>query len=445
MNLNINNIQISLLTKLFVAFSIILTFSFILIPHISKAQTTEQQQAVAELQKKINERNANIQKLNEEIAQYQALADKTSTEALTLQRAIKTLESNGKALDLDIKKTRTQIEATNLDIEKLDIVIDESKDKIEMYKETIARNLNEAYRKEDTSIVSTFLSQKSLSGLLNEIDNLYQFNNTLQNVTAQLAAERVKYEGNKKEEVKQKDELVKLQTELADKKKVVEYNKSEQNKVLKETKNNEKTYQQIVQDKLALKTAFEKDVFEYENQIKYTFDPSSVPKVGSSPLGWPVANVTITQMFGKTSASKRLYVSGSHNGVDFGARTGTPVLALADGVVDGAGDTDITCPKASFGRWVLIKYNNGLASTYGHLSVIKAVKGQTVKTGDVIGYSGSTGYSTGPHVHISLYAANAVTVQSLPSKSCSGRTYTMPIAATDGYLDPMLYFPPYKK
>ncbi len=71
---------------------------------------------------------------------------------------------------------------------------------------------------------------------------------------------------------------------------------------------------------------------------------------------------------------------------------------MADGVVGGVGDTDVQCKGASFGKFVFIKYNNGLASTFGHLSLIKASKGQVVSRGDVVGYSGSTGYSTGTYL-----------------------------------------------
>jgi len=69
---------------------------------------------------------------------------------------------------------------------------------------------------------------------------------------------------------------------------------------------------------------------------------------------------------------------GFHYGIDLRARTPLPVYAMADGVVDGIGDTDVQCSGVSFGRFVLIKYNNGLASTYGHLSLIKVTKGQKV-------------------------------------------------------------------
>jgi murein DD-endopeptidase MepM/ murein hydrolase activator NlpD len=107
-------------------------------------------------------------------------------------------------------------------------------------------------------------------------------------------------------------------------------------------------------------------------------------------------------------------------------------------VVEGVGDTDVVCPGASFGKWVFIRYDNGLASTYAHLSLITAKAGQRVSTGDVVGYSGNTGYSTGPHLHMSLYAGQGVKISTLKSSVCQG-TYTMPIADTKAYLDPLIY------
>jgi murein DD-endopeptidase MepM/ murein hydrolase activator NlpD len=398
---------------------------------------------VDELQQKIDERNKNIEQINKEIQTYSDLTDKTSQQALSLQKVIKTLEQNAKAMDLDIKKLKEKIEVANLDIKKLDINIGASKDKISSLQESIAASIQGIHRAEDFSFIESVLGQKNLTDFLTEVDSQLSFNNALQTRIISIRDEKQKLENNKNTQETKKDDLVKMQAELANKKKVVESDKAEQSQVLKDTKNQESAFQTILKSKMAQKASFEKEVFDFESQIKYTLDPSSIPKANNSLLAWPLDKVIITQRFGKTEGASRLYVSGSHNGVDFGAKIGTRVLSAGNGTVLGVGDTDIACKGVSFGRWVFIQYDNGLSSIYGHLSVIGASEGQKVKTGDVVGYSGNTGYSTGPHVHLSVYASNAVSVQNRPSISCKGKILRMPIAPIEAYLDPMVYLPAY--
>jgi len=83
-----------------------------------------------------------------------------------------------------------------------------------------------------------------------------------------------------------------------------------------------------------------------------------------------------------------------HQGLDFTAPSGTPIYATADGVVQAAGfSTD------GYGNKVVINHGYGYQTLYGHMAKIKAKQGQSVKRGEVIGYIGSTGKSTGPHCH----------------------------------------------
>ena len=93
-----------------------------------------------------------------------------------------------------------------------------------------------------------------------------------------------------------------------------------------------------------------------------------------------------------------------------------------------------------YGKFVLVKHANGLSTIYAHLSSVNVSKGSTVTTGEVIGYSGNTGYSTGPHLHFGVYASEGikvVTADQLGSTYCAG---IKTVAANpEAYLDPMLY------
>ena len=172
-------------------------------------------------------------------------------------------------------------------------------------------------------------------------------------------------------------------------------------------------------------------------------NPKRYPSSGKGILSWPLDNIRITQKFGVTDFSRltNAYNGHGHNGVDFGAPIGTKVKASLSGTVLGVGNTDAVCPGASYGKWVFIQHNNGLSTIYAHLSLIKVIKGSQVITGDTIGYSGITGFATGPHLHFGVYASQGVKILSRKSTVCGG-TYTIPIADLRAYLDPLAYLPP---
>lgn len=86
-----------------------------------------------------------------------------------------------------------------------------------------------------------------------------------------------------------------------------------------------------------------------------------------------------------------------HSGLDFGGGYGAPIYAVTDGKVTFAGR------KGGYGKFVKIKHSGGLASGYAHMSRIAVSNGRNVRKGQIIGYIGSTGLSTGPHLHYELY------------------------------------------
>jgi murein DD-endopeptidase MepM/ murein hydrolase activator NlpD len=87
-----------------------------------------------------------------------------------------------------------------------------------------------------------------------------------------------------------------------------------------------------------------------------------------------------------------------HEGLDFAAPIGTPIYATADGTVTTAGNKG-----NGFGNHVIINHGYGYETLYGHMVRVKSREGQTVKRGEIIGYVGSTGKSSGPHCHYEVH------------------------------------------
>jgi len=128
-------------------------------------------------------------------------------------------------------------------------------------------------------------------------------------------------------------------------------------------------------------------------------DKSKLP-VGKGILQWPV-NGRLSQSYGKPNWNAAY---DFHNGIDIAAPTGTAVKAPLSGKVIGVGDNG----RYSYGKWITIDHGDfNITTLYGHLSLQKVKVGQDVKIGEIIGYVGSTGYSTGPHLHFTIYTSDS--------------------------------------
>jgi hypothetical protein len=115
-----------------------------------------------------------------------------------------------------------------------------------------------------------------------------------------------------------------------------------------------------------------------------------------STFAMPLRHPRVTSSFSYRRWHPILHRYRPHHGTDFGARRGTPLLAVNDGKVSFAGW------MGGYGKVVKIKHAGGYESLYAHQSRIRVKRGQKVKKGQIIGYVGSTGRSTGPHLHFGL-------------------------------------------
>ncbi len=422
--------------KLFPIFlAIVLMGTVFLLPaNFTSASTVD------DLKQKIDERNALIKQLEVEINTYNAQLGVVSAKATTLKNAIAVLDTTIKKLGTQIKVTETKISSTSLTIQSLQDNISTKEKKITTDLSAIAKSLQETNEQESSSLIETLLSYGNLSKFWDQLEVLGRVQTSIKQATDSLQSEKIELSQTKTETEKKRVSLLGYQKDLADQKKIVELNKGDKAKVLTDTKSQESEYQKILAQKIAAKNAFEKELFDYENQLKIALDPKSFPSGHAGILSWPVDVVRITQLFGVTGESKRLYASGSHSGVDFGVPIGSKVHAVLSGTITAIGNTDLEPGCYSYGKWVLINHGNGLSTIYGHMSLQSVSPGDHVTTGQVIGYSGSTGYSTGPHVHLGVFATQGLVVQKYEA-SYHCKNVVVPIAVHEAYLDPMLYLP----
>ena len=146
------------------------------------------------------------------------------------------------------------------------------------------------------------------------------------------------------------------------------------------------------------------------------------PRSVSIPSRMPLEGAALTSGFGMRTHPV-LGGRRGHKGIDLASPTGTPIYATADGVVSRADWF------SSYGLFISLDHGAALETRYGHLSRLSVAEGQVVRKGDLIGYVGSTGRSTGPHLPYKVrIAGTAVT----PVPYMQGAAWTGTLATRDG-------------
>ncbi|OGF61160.1 hypothetical protein A2662_03335 [Candidatus Giovannonibacteria bacterium RIFCSPHIGHO2_01_FULL_45_33] len=385
-----------------------------------------------DLKKQIADKNSEILKLEGEIKQFQGSISETQANAKTLTAAITQLNNQIKSLTAQINLTSKKISKKELEITELQNGIGEAETSMHSRQQAIGMILENLKQSEEDTVLETFLKYGTISDFFTELNNINLLNEKMRQNYNELMVIKEDLQMRKSDAEDANAELKTLKGDLTDQKQIETQGKNEKSKLLTQTKNQEASYQKLLKDREAKRIEIYAEIRAIESQLVKLVDFSSLPSFGSGVLLRPIAGGKITQLFGNTEFAQitDVYANGFHNGIDFGTQVGTPVLAADEGVIKATGDSDIACYKGSYGKWILVEHPNKLATLYAHLSLIKVVKGQAVARGAIIASSGNTGYTTGPHLHFTVYDAR--TVQFKPSRVCGVLPY-------GGYLDPMLY------
>jgi len=417
-------------------FAFLLVFIFVLFySDVASAQTSR----VDELRQSILNREDEIKQLENEIVEYRNRINNVSTQKRTLQGTVQSIDLSRTKLGKDIELTQKKIERTNFTILELNNDITKKEQNIEKNSLAISTIINRINQSSQDSMIEILLSSPSISTFLMEVDNLGKLQLSIQDNMASLKRLKNELGTSRASFQKEHKELTGLRSKISDQKTIADQERKHQASLLSVTKNQESNYRKLLAEREKRKKQFESEVEDFEAQLRAEIDPNSFPPPGVKIFLPPLEDMIVTQKFGKTIDSKKLYTSGSHNGADYRAAVGTVVRSVARGEVTATGDTDKVCPGASYGRWVLVKHPNGLSTLYAHLELIKVRAGQDLEAGATVGYSGNTGYSTGPHLHFTVYVSSAVEVVDFPSKSCKGAIFRMPVAPANAYLDPESY------
>lgn len=430
-------------------------------PYVYAAQTAQS------IQKQINTHNSSIASLRDEISTYQKQLNTLGVKKTTLQSTLSSLALSRKKLNASLLVTKNQVSNTTLKLEQLNSAINTKESTISAHKDAITSALRTINQNDANSGLIQILATKGFTTAWISADQLEQFNRALGVNVKSLIKEKESLTYAHEQVTTTKKRFISLQNNLVSKQRSVSANTQAHKTLLYQTKNKESLYQKLIARKKAAEKVFEQELESLQSQLKLIVHPGLLPTAGKGVLSWPFSakimnncakrskvfgNIyCITQYFGNTrfaTKNAQVYSGHGHNGIDMGLPVGTPVRAALSGTILATGDTDLSHDPYgkqcwSFGKWVMIAHANGLNTMYAHLSKRVVVKGERVITGQIIGYSGMTGYATGPHLHFGVYAAEGTKIMTFGDfkgvvrKRCTNAV--MPVATIKAYLNPLSY------
>lgn len=327
---------------------------------------------------------------------------KSDTEAY-----VKKLDDNLNKLNQELSSLAVQIQDKETVIEETKIKLDEARLIERRQYEAMKKRIKYMYERGDSSYLDLLLQSKSMSELLNRAEYISKITaydrDMLERyieVKEGIAADEIRLEEEHRE-------LLGLEEQTKAKQASVE-------QLIKEKSAELKRYENQITSKEAEVSAYEKDIKAQEDRIKQIEaeikrkeeearkkaeaegKKYNTVSIGDIRFIWPCPSSSrVTSQFGDRSSPTE-GASTNHKGMDIGASTGSNILAAADGTVT------ISTYSYSAGNYIMLNHGGGVSTVYMHCSQLLVSPGDAVKQGQVIAKVGSTGYSTGPHLHFGV-------------------------------------------
>ena len=344
---------------------------------VTKAQVDALKTKVAEAGKRKNELKTQLSGLTNDLS--------------ALQKQISLLDSQIEAQQDEIDAQEELLgELTQMIADKTIELEESERQQAEQYAQLRSR-LRYMVEHGTASSLSILLSSDSFSDFLNRYEIIRQISLRDENLFEQLKAirDKVLTEKQELEDTKKEAEDTKLQMEAnkAELEAQMEAKRKQMDSIQLAQKNVKDAYAAMIETEDELMAQYKKAAAEYAAQSTY---------VGGTFM-WPLpaGNNVVTCKYGMRThpiTGKRKL----HTGVDLRAATGTKVYAANKGTVTTSGYS------SAWGNYIIISHGGGITTLYAHMSKRSVSKDDKVKQGDIIGYSGNTGYSTAPHLHFEI-------------------------------------------
>jgi murein DD-endopeptidase MepM/ murein hydrolase activator NlpD len=312
---------------------------------------------------------------------------------LRTQQDLERISTNLSGLNSKLANTEQRMSAITSEINKAQSELDQLKTQIGGHRTILDQRLLAFYKYGYQSSLEILLTAKSFAEFVTRFEMIRRFTRVDIQIIRTLQTQQDLI-------TKKKQEIVQKQQELSSQKSLFiqlqTQNKQEQSRQISLSENKQKELAALQNDRKSLEDALdelEQTSKELESQIRQ-YQNQSHAALGTGKYVWPVPGDVI-QYFGwriHPILRKRKF----HTGIDIVSPQGTPIGAADSGVV-------IFCGRnGGYGKMILLDHGSGYASLYGHCSVLLVDMGQAVTKGQEIAKVGTTGLSTGPHLHFEI-------------------------------------------
>lgn len=367
-----------------------------LLPNMQALAATAQQKAT-QLQQQQNE-------LNKQIQQSQAAANQKKKEATAISSQIDDLSANIESTEAKIGDLSGKITTTNSKISDLQAQIAEQEEQLKIQQRNQDETLRVMYETSTDSLLFMIVGSDSISDVIDHNQYLSALEDQIDATLAEITRLKQQLDENRAAMEGQKVELTGLKAQEEAYQAGLSSEKAQKDALLNQTVQQQKGYEKQVADAKKLNAQVEAELSKIRSQLSRGSGPgvTQARDRGTSAVGfqWPTDYRYISTYFG---GSTPFQPGGGHGGLDLVNGSGTPIYAAADGTVTAVTEMRLNGNFYAYGRYVVVGHNAKWSTLYAHLQSFAVSPGQEVKRGQVIGYMGSTGWSTGPHLHFEIW------------------------------------------
>lgn len=346
-----------------------------------------------------------LDSIQQQVNQQNAAKADAETVIGSVSEQLRQIEEQLRQATAELGTIKEQRVAVENDITLNERQLAEAQKRLEGRESVFYKRVRDIYINGRLSYLDVVIGSKDFSDFANRLEVLKRIIDSDITLINEIKKERAEIEAHKQKLEADRAKLVELEKAALAKQAEIEQKKAERNVVLQKAQNDRATAMQAIEE-LNASSAQVSAMLKERQAARAAAAAAATAQSsggqgasdnwvqGTGQLGWPVSG-EITSPYGYRVHpiwGTTIY----HSGIDIGVDEGTPVHAADGGVVVWSGW------MGGYGYAVVIDHGNGLSTLYGHNSELAVDEGQSVAKGQVISYAGSTGNSTGPHVHFEV-------------------------------------------